>query len=61
MACMDHRCTRCEWSACDNERHRQGCPRCGARLVSFFDEPREREDYDWEGDVEEDDDAEERA
>lgn len=39
MACMEHYCDnrQCDWSAMDNESHKK-CPKCGGKVISFFDE-----------------------
>ena len=37
MACLAHECTRCEWASDDNERTRE-CPKCGASVITTFDE-----------------------
>ena len=37
MACMDHSCTECEWRSIDNE-DRDDCPKCGAPIVTIWDE-----------------------
>lgn len=44
MACMEHRCTQCDWFEMDNESHKI-CPKCGAKVISYFDE---QNDYDRE-------------
>ena len=49
MACMDHHCTRCEWSACDNHRRHALCPTCGAAVISTFDEPPDCDEGDYIG------------
>ena len=38
MACMEHNCTVCDWVTMDNRRGPSSCPKCGARVISFFDE-----------------------
>lgn len=38
MACMEHVCTECPWSICDNVASHVECPKCGGDVHSFFDE-----------------------
>jgi predicted nucleic acid-binding Zn-ribbon protein len=48
MACMDHECSnpKCNWWAGNNEPSvLGGCPKCGAHVISTFDEEPDR-DYD---------------
>lgn len=39
MACMEHHCTNhnCDWAEMDNQSHDK-CPKCGAKVISYFDE-----------------------
>lgn len=48
MACMDHQCSnpKCNWWDGNNEPSvLGGCPKCGAHVISTFDEEPDR-DYD---------------
>ncbi len=39
MACLEHVCTECDWTIEDNvDRRGESCPKCGARIQTFFDE-----------------------
>lgn len=58
MACMENVCInpKCGWGDMSNEKL-QKCPRCGNKVLNFFDEPIEEhespsgDDYDdWEDD-----------
>lgn len=54
MACMEHHCMnfQCDWFEMDNELHDK-CPKCGAKVRSYFDEendhyPDPRKEYEEE-------------
>ena len=43
MACMEHSCSRCNFATFNNESGGPySCPKCGAELRHYFDEPVER-------------------
>lgn len=45
MSCMEHYCTRCNWSAMDNKPGLPSdrCPKCKAPLVHHWDEELDRD------------------
>ena len=57
MACLEHECTVCGWRGMDNNRRLEGCPICGGRLSTIFDEDvhqHEREEDETEDDERQD-------
>lgn len=40
MACFEHSCMnpQCDWFMMDNDSRKRFCPKCGAKVCSFFDE-----------------------
>jgi predicted nucleic acid-binding Zn-ribbon protein len=63
MACMEHECTKCGWTASDNNGLQPNvCPKCGAKVNHFSDEdfrPRTDERFDSEDDYDEEYEADE--
>jgi predicted nucleic acid-binding Zn-ribbon protein len=52
---MEHECTKCNWSAMDNNgRAPSTCPKCGGHVNHFCDEFPEKDDEDDEDDLYED-------
>lgn len=56
MACLEYACTKCNWLDFGN-RAVNTCPKCGAKVRTYFDEMPERDEdteYDGESDGEND-------
>lgn len=37
MACLEYRCPECSWGEFSNNLH-DACPKCGHKVLRFFDE-----------------------
>lgn len=46
MACMEHTCTECSWSAFNNRSFIAACPKCGGKVQSFWDEQQDHDEHE---------------
>ena len=44
MACIEHNCIDCGYFTMNNNWKETECPKCGSRMVRFFDEYMDHDD-----------------